>query len=183
MPQNDLYQKFINFDLSTKELLKHFPNGTAKPYGELKKFFLARDFKHRQYSGYLSKNFLDKFDISFIADAMLQVDVSSVVSKDNFDIMGQIVDSIDGGKSLNKVQEQRIKASEESLQRKYIELQKKTKYYELNKKNFLLDAKRRIQDKILNIGCELLQNNFTIDEQTIDIYTKVVIERNGGRKI
>lgn len=56
---------------------------------------------------------------------MLQVDVSSVVSKDNFDIMGQIVDSIDGGKSLNKVQEQRIKASEESLQRKYIELQKK----------------------------------------------------------
>ena len=67
MPQNDLYQKFINFDLSTKELLKHFPNGTAKPYGELKKFFLARDFEHRQYSGYLSKNFLDKFDISFIA--------------------------------------------------------------------------------------------------------------------
>lgn len=97
--------------------------------------------------------------------------------------MGQIVDSIDGGKSLNKVQEQRIKASEESLQRKYIELQKETKYYELNKKNFLLDAKRRIQDKILNIGCELLQNNFTIDKQTIDIYTKVVIERNGGRKI
>lgn len=43
---------------------------------------------------------------------MLQVDVSSVVSKDNFDIIGQIVDSIDGGKSLNKVQEQRIKASE-----------------------------------------------------------------------
>lgn len=193
MPQNDLYQKFINFDLSTKELLKHFPNGTAKPYGELKKFFLARDFEHRQYSGYLSKNFLDKFDISFIAkelgqfswlkDTMLQVDVSSVVSKDNFDIMGQIVDSIDGGKSLNKVQEQRIKASEESLQRKYIELQKETKYYELNKKNFLPDAKRRIQDKILNIGCELLQNNFTIDEQTIDIYTKVVIERNGGREI
>lgn len=38
--------KCVNFDLSTEQLLKYFPNGTAKPYELLKQFFLERGFEH-----------------------------------------------------------------------------------------------------------------------------------------
>lgn len=80
--------KCVNFDLSTEQLLKHFPNGTAKPYELLKQFFLDKGFEHRQYSGYISKESLEETDISLILkelgkkftwlkDCMQEFDVSN----------------------------------------------------------------------------------------------------------
>lgn len=62
--------KCVNFDLSTEQLLKHFPNGTAKPYELLKQFFLDKGFEHRQYSGYISKELLDETEISLIIEEL-----------------------------------------------------------------------------------------------------------------
>lgn len=62
--------KCVNFDLSTEQLLKHFPNGTAKPYELLKQFFLDKGFEHRQYSGYILKELLDETEISLIIEEL-----------------------------------------------------------------------------------------------------------------
>ena len=48
-----LSRKAINFDLSTNELKKHFPN-TAEAYNQIKAFMFENGFEHRQYSGYAS---------------------------------------------------------------------------------------------------------------------------------
>ena len=50
------YIKYVNFDLSTAELKKHFGNNTAKAYELVKGFFLDKDFEHRQYSSYIQKS-------------------------------------------------------------------------------------------------------------------------------
>ena len=84
--------KCVNFDLSTEKLLKHFPNGTAKPYELIKQFFLDKGFEHRQYSGYISKELLDETGISLIIeelgkkftwlkDCMQEFDVSNAPEK------------------------------------------------------------------------------------------------------
>lgn len=49
-----LSRKSVNFDLSTRELKKHFTN-TAEAYNQIKDFMLENGFEHRQYSGYVSK--------------------------------------------------------------------------------------------------------------------------------
>lgn len=35
--------RYVNFDLSTEELKKHFGNNTAKAYEQIKSFFLEHD--------------------------------------------------------------------------------------------------------------------------------------------
>ena len=60
------YIKYVNFDLSTAELKKHFGNNTAKAYELVKDFFLDKDFEHRQYSSYISKKPIDDYDFGLI---------------------------------------------------------------------------------------------------------------------
>ena len=55
--------KCVNFDLSTEKLLEYFPQGTAKAYSTIKRFFLNNGFEHRQYSGYISKKPLDEYQM------------------------------------------------------------------------------------------------------------------------
>ena len=84
--------KCVNFDLSTEELLKHFPNGTTKPYELIKQFFLNNGFEHRQYSGYISKEPLGEYDIdriikklgskfTWLKDCMQEFDISNAPEK------------------------------------------------------------------------------------------------------
>mgnify|MGYP006922439092 CR=1 FL=1 len=47
-------KRAINFDLDTKELLKHFKN-THQAYSAIKVFMEDNGFEHRQYSGYVSR--------------------------------------------------------------------------------------------------------------------------------
>ena len=53
-------KKAINFDLDTKELLKHFKN-THQAYSSIKKFMEENGFEHRQYSGYVSNEPISEF--------------------------------------------------------------------------------------------------------------------------
>lgn len=69
---DEKYIKCINFDLDTKQLLKIFPNGTREPYALIKKFFEDRGFEHRQYSGYISKEALEEYDITAIMEELGQ---------------------------------------------------------------------------------------------------------------
>ena len=52
-----LTRKAINFDLDTKELLKHFKN-THQAYSAIKVFMEDNGFEHRQYSGYVSTGYI-----------------------------------------------------------------------------------------------------------------------------
>ena len=89
---NKKYIKYINFDLDTKQLLKIFPNGTREPYTLIKKFFEDRGFEHRQYSGYISKEPLDRYEVDSIAmelgetftwlnTCMQKIDVSNIMGE------------------------------------------------------------------------------------------------------
>ncbi|RAX56414.1 hypothetical protein CCZ01_09590 [Helicobacter monodelphidis] len=60
------FRKAIHFDLSTNELKKFFAD-TRKPYSQIKQFMLKNGFEHSQYSGYISKEPMDRNDISNIA--------------------------------------------------------------------------------------------------------------------
>ena len=84
--------KCVNFDLSTEQLLKHFPSGTAKPYNLLKQFFLDKGFEHRQYSGYISKEPLGEYQTNkivkelskkfiWLKDCVQEFDVSNAPEK------------------------------------------------------------------------------------------------------
>ena len=61
-----LARKAINFDLSTNELKKHFKN-TAEAYNQIKDFMLRNSFEHRQYSGYVSKEPLEDYEVTDLA--------------------------------------------------------------------------------------------------------------------
>lgn len=52
-----LTRKAINFDLDTKELMKHFKN-THQAYSAIKVFMEDNGFEHRQYSGYVSTGYI-----------------------------------------------------------------------------------------------------------------------------
>lgn len=67
---NKKHIKYINFDLDTEKLLEHFPNGTSKPYAMLKSFLELKGFEHRQYSGYISKEPIDEYQVDFIAQEL-----------------------------------------------------------------------------------------------------------------
>lgn len=66
MGVSEKIRKAINFDLSTLELKKHFKD-TREPYGNIKKFMLDNGFEHKQYSGYTSKEALNRYDITKLA--------------------------------------------------------------------------------------------------------------------
>ena len=63
--EKEKYIKYINFDLDTNQLKDIFPD-TRLPYSMIKKFFEDRGFTHRQYSGYISKEPLEEYDITKI---------------------------------------------------------------------------------------------------------------------
>lgn len=61
-----LARKAINFDLSTNALEQYFIN-TAEAYSKIKQFMLQNGFEHRQYSGYISKEPLEDYEITNLA--------------------------------------------------------------------------------------------------------------------
>ena len=69
------YIKYVNFDLSTEELKKHFGKNTAKAYELIKGFFLKKDFEHRQYSSYISKKPIDDYDFGLILEEFGQTHI------------------------------------------------------------------------------------------------------------
>ena len=49
-------KKALNFDLNDSLLRKYYPSKNYKKgWSDLKKYFINNGFKHRQYSGYVSK--------------------------------------------------------------------------------------------------------------------------------
>lgn len=61
-----LARKAINFDLSTRALEQYFTN-TAEAYSKIKQFMLQNGFEHRQYSGYVSKEPLEDYEVTNLA--------------------------------------------------------------------------------------------------------------------
>ena len=52
-------RKAINFDLNDNLLKKYYPSKSYKnARRDIRKYFEARNFSHRQYSGYVSNNFI-----------------------------------------------------------------------------------------------------------------------------
>ena len=62
-------KRAINFDLDTKELLKHFKN-THQAYSSIKKFMEENGFEHRQYSGYISSEPMSTHYITDITEKL-----------------------------------------------------------------------------------------------------------------
>ena len=62
-------KKAINFDLDTKELLKHFKN-THQAYSSIKKFMEENGFEHRQYSGYVSKGNISNAFVTMLTEKL-----------------------------------------------------------------------------------------------------------------
>ncbi len=62
-------RKAINFDLDTKELLKHFKN-THKAYSDIKSFMKKNGFEHRQYSGYVSTDLISNTNITILTNKL-----------------------------------------------------------------------------------------------------------------
>lgn len=81
------YIKYVNFDLSTEELKKHFGSNTAKAYELIKDFFLKRDFEHRQYSSYISKKPIDDYDFSQILETLARKHIWLKDCLQSFDIL------------------------------------------------------------------------------------------------
>ena len=190
-PQSEFYYKFFNFDLDSKELLKKF-NNTASAYNAMKKFFIERDFEHRQYSGYLSNQLLDKYDIADIAKELGQnfkwlkgciqkADVLNVVSKDETNIKEQIYDAIDNNERIHlKNQEQE---RNEQIQRKHADLAKEIKNYTEHKSVFYADARKRIEDKIISLCVDLNTSGEIINPKDFEVFLNIVKERNNGRSL
>ena len=109
---NEKYIKCINFDLDTKQLLKIFPNSTREPYALIKKFFEDRGFEHRQYSGYISKELLNNYDITaimgelgqnftWLKNCIQEFDVSNVINE--VSVKDQIINSTIQQEKLNNI--------------------------------------------------------------------------------
>lgn len=132
--------KCVNFDLSTEKILKHFPNGTAKPYESLKQFFLDKGFEHRQYSNYISKEPIDDYDFSqileifarkhiWLKDCLQSFDILNVENKRKIDATKQICNAIQ--KAQQK--ESQIQKSQEQVKESSKKIYLKTKIKTKNK--------------------------------------------------
>lgn len=66
-----LSRKALNFDLDTNALKEHFSN-TAEAYAKIKVFLLENGFEHRQYSGYVSKEPLEDYEITDLITKLSQ---------------------------------------------------------------------------------------------------------------
>lgn len=68
--------RVINFDLKTKELKKYYPRKNYRAaYKDIKNFLCKRGFYHRQWSGYISNEPMNKSEILRLVD-----DLSSTYS-------------------------------------------------------------------------------------------------------
>jgi len=67
------YRKAINFDLDTHGLKQYYPGKDYRTaYYDLRRFFAAHGFEHRQGSGYLSQEKLTSADIYDLMDDLAQ---------------------------------------------------------------------------------------------------------------
>lgn len=66
-------RKAINFDLSDHLLKLYYPSYNYKnSWKDIQKYLEEQDFIHRQYSGYVSKNFISMTKLGHILDNMVQ---------------------------------------------------------------------------------------------------------------
>lgn len=63
-------RKALYFDLDTAKLKEKGFKDTRPAYAKIKDFLLKNGFEHRQYSGYVSKEPLDRADIVILAKEM-----------------------------------------------------------------------------------------------------------------
>ena len=64
-------KKALNFDLNDSLLRKYYPSKNYKKgWSDIKKYFINNGFKHRQYSGYVSKTGISMADVGNILDEM-----------------------------------------------------------------------------------------------------------------
>lgn len=178
------YIKYVNFDLSTAELKKHFGNNTAKAYELVKGFFLDKDFEHRQYSSYISKKPIDDYDFGLILeefgqthiwlkDCLLDFDTLNVENEQKITNTSQIRNAT--------IETERTQATKlETLRKK---LDREVIYYEKSKNSFTKDAKIRVENTIIGLCNELMQNGEIIKDKNLKTFQAIIIERNGGRKI
>ena len=111
--EKEKYIKYINFDLDTNQLKDIFPD-TRLPYSMIKKFFEDRGFTHRQYSGYISKEPLEEYDITkitkelgkkftWLKNCIQEFDVSNVINE--VSVKDQIINSALKQEKQNKLNE------------------------------------------------------------------------------
>ena len=160
------YIKYVNFDLSTAELKKHFGNNTAKAYELVKGFFLDKDFEHRQYSSYISKKPIDDYDFGLILkefgrthtwlkDCLLDFDTLNVENEQKITNTSQIRNAA--------IETERKQATKlETLRKK---LDREVIYYEKSKNSFTKDAKIRVENTIIGLCNELMQNGEIIKDK------------------
>lgn len=66
-------KKAINFDLDDNLLKRYYPSKNYKKgWKDIQKYLEEQDFIHRQYSGYVSKNFISMTKLGHILDNMVQ---------------------------------------------------------------------------------------------------------------
>ena len=178
------YIKYVNFDLSTEELKKHFGNNTAKAYELIKSFFGKKDFEHRQYSSYISKKPIDEYDFSQILETFARTHIWLKDCLQSFDILNvENEQKIDGAEQIrNTAQEteQRQLTKLETLTQK---LDREVKYYNEHQNSLYQDAKIRSQNTIIALCNELMQNGVTIDNKNVKVLQAIIIERNGGKAL
>lgn len=64
-------KKAFNFDLCIKDLEEFYPNKDYKQaYKDIKRFFKANGFKHRQWSGYISEKPLSVSEVLIFAEKL-----------------------------------------------------------------------------------------------------------------
>lgn len=178
------YIKYVNFDLSTEELKKHFGKNTAKAYELIKSFFLEHEFEHRQYSSYISKKPIDDYDFGLILeefgqthiwlkDCLLDFDTLNVENEQKITNTSQIRNAA--------VETERKQATKlETLRKK---LDREVIYYEKSKNSFTKDAKMRVENTIIGLCNELMQNGEIVKDKNLKTFQAIINERNGGRKI
>ncbi len=66
-------RKTISFDLSIKMLKRYYPGKDYhRAYKDIQKFMKENGFKHKQFSGYRSKNSMSTSEATFLLDQLIQ---------------------------------------------------------------------------------------------------------------
>lgn len=69
----DVTKKAVNFDLETEAVLRETGfKSTAPAYSAIRSYMEAHGFKHRQYSGYISRHPMDEEKVADILDEMAE---------------------------------------------------------------------------------------------------------------
>lgn len=178
------YIKYVNFDLSTEELKKHFGNNTAKAYELIKDFFQKKDFEHRQYSSYISKKPIDDYDFGLILEEFGQTHIWLQTCLQGFDTLNveneQKITNTSQIRDAALEAEQRRATKLETLTQK---LNREVKYYNEHQNSLYQDAKIRSQNTIIALCNELMQNGETIDNKNVKVLQAIINERNGGKSL